>query len=66
MAYVIAVDAGSVTVTELNFLGWNIAATRTISAQGRLPNGYIYGGSASNECRIYGCSYEQSATTKPL
>jgi surface antigen len=47
VAYVTAVNGGSVTVEEMNRAGWHVQDTRTLSGS-ELPNGYIYGGPAGN------------------
>lgn len=42
LAYVESVSGGMITVSEMNYKGWGITSTRTLSAHGGAVRGYIY------------------------
>lgn len=42
VAYVESVNGGSITISEMNYKGWGITSSRTISAHGGVIRGYIY------------------------
>ena len=48
VAFVTAVNGNSITISEMNHEGWDVSDTRTLPADGRLPDGYIYGGPAGD------------------
>ncbi|TSC95601.1 MAG: hypothetical protein CEN88_451 [Candidatus Berkelbacteria bacterium Licking1014_2] len=42
VGYVESVDGDSVTISEMNYRGWGVTSTRTISANSGIVKGYIY------------------------
>lgn len=42
VAYVEAVDGNNVTISEMNYKGWGVISSRTISASSGVIRGYIY------------------------
>ena len=42
VAYVESVDGGSITVSEMNYVGWGVTSRRTLSASSGVIRGFVY------------------------